>query len=227
MLYISAATDDWYYSEENDSFYALSKEHIETAEKYAKKVKYFAPSKQITIDRLQKLNETIKQSKTRKFTGGWGTLIIILFFSIIMFSTGGFLMGITCILYYFALRTPQYVSANFYFADKDDRSFGDRIASFFVTDGMVFFGPGVMGGFVGLMKANFIMSIIRLVVRVSLLPITVALGFFNNYSKKYAFIYIGSMVAFIIIMNIVNIPTENPAKNIIKKQTLVVETKKL
>ena len=80
-VYISAATEGWHYSEEDDSFYALSKNHIETAEKYAKKVKSFAPSKQVTIERLQELNESIKQSKTRKFTGGWGTLVIVLLFS--------------------------------------------------------------------------------------------------------------------------------------------------
>lgn len=205
-IYSIAATKDWYHLKEDNLNYALTHEHIQNAEQYSSKARALSTTNPHVLTRLDDLDSAIKISKKRKFTGGWGALIVALIFAMFMFQREDAILyayGISALLYYYALRTPQYVLNHLNFAGKDNLSLGDRIASVFVCDGWTFYGYGYGDAMMSMAKTNLFFGVIRAAIRLVLLPITVITALFNNYSKNHAFSIVGGMIGTIIILLVV------------------------
>ncbi len=205
-IYSIAATKDWHHADDDNLDYALTHEHIQNAEEYSTKARALNPVNPYVLTRLDDLDSAIKISKKRKFTGGWGTLIVALIFATLMFQKENpvlYAYGISALLYYYALRTPLYVINHLNFAGKNNLSLGDRIASIFVCDGWTFFGYGYGDAMMNMAKTNLFFGVIRAAIRLVLLPITVTTGLFNNYSKNHALSIVGGMIGTIIILMLV------------------------
>lgn len=204
-IYFEASYKNWYQNADDDGLYALEYDHVRNAQDYADKIKALPSPNEDIKSRIGLLEDNIKIATKRQFTGGWGTLLVAFIFANIMFSAGGtfgYLFCISALVYYFALRTPQYVINKQVFSGEDGKSIGDRIASIFVADGMIVFGRSTWDLYMNMLKTNLLMTVIRSAVRLLLLPITVAFALFKNYSKYHALSFLGCMAGFIVAMNL-------------------------
>lgn len=210
-IYLQVAHMKWHFSEKEQGYYATTHEHINIAEEYVDKIKSLSCSDQQINKSLMNIEKDIKAAKKRTYTGGWGTLILALWFASMMYTTGstiGYLFCISGLLYFFALRTPQYITNKIHFSTKNNLGIADRISSLFVTDGMTFYGRGMMNVYSNMAKTAILMAIIRTVIKLALLPLTVIIAIHKNYIKPQAFIFIGGMVGFVIVMNMFDVATQ-------------------
>ena len=202
-IYSVAAIKNWHYVPEEDSHYATTHEDILYAEQFVGKARALAVSDTGVLERLDELETSIKISKKRKFTGGWGALIVALIFAMVMFPNGTvvtYAYAFSAILFYYALRTPQYVINHMIFTGKDNLSLGDRIASIFVCDDWIFFGPTYGAAAAEKAKTELFFAAIRTAVKLALLPVTVTTALFNNYHKNHAFSIVGVVAGVIFLL---------------------------
>lgn len=202
-IYSIASYKDWHYVKDDNAHFALSHEHIDNAEKFISKARALSVTDDKVLAKLDEVDNSIKISKKRKFTGGWGTLLMALYIALISIQSGEPLanfFGLSALLYYYALRTPGYVMNYYHFAGDNGIGIGDRIASLFVTDGMVFFSSSTAGAMIEQQKMKLFFGILRAVIRLLFLPITVITGLFKNYPKNHASSILAGMLIVVVIM---------------------------
>lgn len=192
-VYHDKALENWHVETDKEKiYYALKKSHIDDAEVYLNKITGIAPQSEYVQLVKESLFGIIKIGKTRKFNGGFFSLIIPFILIVSGFSSGGFLgfvYAISAATYFFANRRPVYVTNHLIYANKDDFSAIDRIMNFIDGDWMLF-SSSISGVIVQKAKLALIMQLIKAVLTSIFIPLTVFSALRKNYSLKYAGIFV-------------------------------------
>ena len=192
--YHHKALENWYKDNtgKQETFCALSKEHVGQAEVNLRKIEALSPQTAYSKLMQDDLFEIIKVAKTRNFNGGvfsWlipGILVIMGFSSS---SFWGMVYAISAATYFFANRRPVYVTNNLIHAKQDDISPIDRVINFIDGDWIVF-SSSISGVIFQKAKIALTMQAARAILTGLFMPITVFSALRKNYSFKYAAVFI-------------------------------------